>query len=85
MGRVMRKQIFAYAKTKALISFAVTAKLQRLSFRYTDSTISLLSKSRISSLKPFSVLVQFGVCRTWSETPKTGFLAMLLIYIYHIY
>ena len=47
---------------------------QRLCFRYTDSTIPLLLKSKISSLKPSSVTVQPGLCQTWSETPKTGFL-----------
>ena len=41
---------------------------QRLCFRYTDSTISLLSKSEISSLQSSSVLVQPGLCRTCSET-----------------
>ena len=53
---------------------------QRLCFRYVDSTIPLLSKSKISSLKPnSSVAVQPGLCRTWSETPKTGFLRTRLI------
>ena len=33
-----------------------------------NSTISLLSKSKISSLKPSSVTVQPGLCQTWSET-----------------
>ena len=42
---------------------------KRLCFRYTDSTIPLLSKSKISSLYPFSVTVQPGLCRTLSE-PK---------------
>ena len=42
---------------------------QRLCFRYTDITIPLLSLSKISSLLPSSVLVQPGLCRTWSE-PK---------------
>ena len=42
---------------------------QRLCFRYTDSTIPLLSKSKISSLYPSSVLVQLSLCRTGSE-PK---------------
>ena len=36
-------------------------------FRYRDSTIPLLSKSKISSLYPSSVTVQAGLCRTWSE------------------
>ena len=41
---------------------------QRLCFRYMDSTIPLLSKSKISRLQPSSVLVQLGLCQTWSET-----------------
>ena len=41
---------------------------QRLCFRYIDSTIPLLPKSEISSLKPSSVAVQPGLCRTRSET-----------------
>ena len=52
---------------------------QRLSFRYKDSTIPLLPKSEISSLNPSSVAVQPGLCRTWSETPKTVFLTTRLI------
>ena len=42
---------------------------QRLCFRNKDSTIPLLSESKISSLYPSSVTVQSGLCRTWSE-PK---------------
>ena len=41
---------------------------QCLCFRYTESTIPLLSKSKISNLLPSSVTVQPGLCRTWSET-----------------
>ena len=52
---------------------------QRLCFRYMDSTIPLLPKSEISSLYPSSVAVQPGLCLTWSETPKTGFLTTGLI------
>ena len=37
---------------------------QRLCFRYTDSTIPLLPKSEISNLKPSSVAVQPGLCRS---------------------
>ena len=43
------------------------------------STIPLLSKSEISSLKPSSVAVQPGLCGLWSETPKTAFLITRLI------
>ena len=46
-----KTRLFAYAKTKTHISFAVTAKLiSAFVFRYIDSTIPLLSKSEISSL-----------------------------------
>ena len=47
---------------------------QRLCFRYTDSKIPLLAKSESSSLQPSSLAVQPGLCGTWTETPKTGFL-----------
>ena len=46
---------------------------QRLCFRFKDSTIPLLPESEISSLQPSYVDVQPGLCRTWSETPKTVF------------
>ena len=39
----------------------------------------LLPKSEISRLQPSSVVVQPGLCGTWSETPKTGFLTTRLI------
>ena len=52
---------------------------QRLCFRYTDTTIPLLSKSEISSIYPSSVAVHPGLYATWSETPKTGFLSTRLI------
>ena len=42
-------------------------------FHYMDSTIPLLPKSEISSLYTSTVAVQPGLCRTWLETPKTGF------------
>ena len=42
---------------------------QCLCFFYMDSTIPLLSKSKISSLFPSSETVQAGLCQTWSE-PK---------------
>ena len=46
----------------------------RLGFHYTGSTIPLLPKSEISSLWPSSVTEEPSLCRTRSETPKTGFL-----------
>ena len=42
-------------------------------FRYTDSTTPLLPKSEISSILPSCVVVQPGLCRTWSEIPEDRF------------
>ena len=53
---------------------------QRLCFRYTNSTIPLLSKSKTSSLYPSSVTVQLDLCRTWSE-PKLLFFSRTGSYI----
>ena len=39
---------------------------QRLCFRYIDSTIPLLPNYKISSLWPYFVVVQPGLCGTWS-------------------
>ena len=41
---------------------------QRLCFRFTDSTLSLLFKSEISSFQPVSVAVQPSLCRTSLKT-----------------
>ena len=68
MSLVMRKPAFCICENKDREAD------QRLCFRYTDSTIPLLPKSEISSLWPSSVVVQPGLCRNRSETPKTGFL-----------
>ena len=55
---------------------------QRLCCRYTDTTIPILHKYEISSLQTSCVVIQPGLCRTWSETPKTGFLTTRLNYVY---
>ena len=76
----MRKPAFCICKNKDADQLRGNSEAdQRLCFRYSESTIPLLPKSEISSLKPFSVAVQPGLCRTWSETPKTGFLITRLI------
>ena len=78
----MRKPAFCIGENKDADQLRGNREAdQRLCFRYTDSTISLLSKYEISSLQPSSVVVQPGLCRTWSETPKTGFLRTRLIYL----
>ena len=46
---------------------------QHLCFHYTESTLSLLFKSEISSFQPASVTVQPDLCRTCSKTPLLVF------------
>ena len=76
----MRKQTFCICENKDADQLRGNREAdQRLCFRYTDSAIPLLRKSEISSLLPSSVAVQPGLCRTLSETPKTGFLTTRLI------
>ena len=80
MSRVVRKPAFCICENKDADLLRGNREAdQRLCFRYTDSTIPLLPKSEISSFYPSSVTVQPGLCRTWSETPKTGFLITRLI------
>ena len=82
MSRIVRKPDFCLGENKGADQLRGNREAdQRLCFRYTDSTISLLLKSEISSFQLFSELVQAGLCQTWSETPKTGFLASRLIYL----
>ena len=65
----MRKPAFCICENKDADQLRGNRKAdQRLCFRYTDSTIPLLSKSEISSLLPSSVTVQPGLCGTWLET-----------------
>ena len=65
----MRKPTFCLCKNKDADQLRGNREAdQRLCFRFIDSTIPLLSKSEISSFKPFSVAVQPGLCRTRSET-----------------
>ena len=80
MSLVIRKPAFSICENKDADQLRGNREAdQRLCFRYTDSTIPLLPKSKISSLYPSSVVVQPGLCGTWSETPKTGFLRTRLI------
>ena len=74
----MIKPDFAYAKTKALISFAVTLKLISAIVFATQCTIPHLHTAKISSFQHSFVTVQAGLCGTWLVTPKTGFLALRL-------
>ena len=76
----MRKQDFCICENQDANQLRGNREAdQRLCICYSDSTIPLLPKSEVSSLSPSSVAVQPGLCRTWSETPKTGFLTTRLI------
>ena len=80
----VRKPDFCICENKDADQLCVDREAdQHLCFRYTDSTIPLLPKSEISNLWPSSVAVQPGLCRTWSETTKTGFLTSRLNYPRH--
>ena len=75
MSRVMRKPDFCICENKDADQLRGNREAdQRLCFRYKDSRIPPLRKSEVSSLYPSSVTPQPGLCRAWSETPKTGFL-----------
>ena len=76
----MRKPAFCICENKDADQLPSNLEAdQRLCFCYIASTILLLSKYQISSFQPSSVTVQPGLCRTWSETPKTVFLITQLI------
>ena len=65
----MRKPTFCICENKDADQLRGNREAdQRLCFRYIDGTIPLISKSESSSLKPCSVAVQPGLCRTRSET-----------------
>ena len=78
----MRKPDFCIRENKGADQLCSNCTAdQHLCFRYSDRTIPLLSITNIPSLYPASVTVQDDLCRTWSETPKTGFLMSRLIYM----
>ena len=65
----MRKLIICICENKDADQLLGNSEAeQRLCFRYTDSTLSLLLKSDISSFYPASVTVQPDLCWTCSKT-----------------
>ena len=65
----MRKTTFGICENKDADQLRGNREAdQCLCFRYIDSTIPLLSKCEISSLKSSSVAVQPGLSQTRSET-----------------
>ena len=76
----MRKPFFCICENKNADQLRGNREAdQRLCFRYIDSTIPLLPIYEISRFCPSCVVVQAGLCGTWSETPKTGFHTTRLI------
>ena len=76
----MRKPAFCICENKDADQLRGNREAdQRLCFRYITSTIPPPPKSEIASLYPSCVAVQPGLCRTWSETPKTDFFTTRLI------
>ena len=75
----MRKPDFCLCKNKGQISFVVTAQLMSAFVFATGIVQSLpLLNPKFQASSFFSVAVRAGFCQTWSETPKTGFLASWL-------
>ena len=76
MSCVLRKLFFCICENKDADQLHSNLEAdQRLCFRYLDSAIPLLPKYEISKLWPSPEAAQPGLCRTWSETSKTCFLA----------
>ena len=68
MSCIVRKPAFYICENKDVDQLRGKREAdQHLCFRYTDSTIPLLAKSKISSLSPSSVAVQPGLCGTRSK------------------
>ena len=78
MSRIKRKSAFCICQNKDADQLCGNPEAdQRLCFRYIAITIPLLHKYKIPHIQPYSVVVQPGLCGTWSETPKTGFLTTI--------
>ena len=71
----MRKPTSAYAKTKTQTAQLISA----IVFATKIVRSPLLSKFEVSSLYAASALVHPILCRTRSDTPKTGFIVVWLI------
>ena len=74
---VVREPAFYICKNKDADHSYCTAD-KRICFRYIDITITLFLNPEFKLLAIFCGCTT-GLCRTWSETPKTGFLTARLI------
>ena len=69
MSRLKKKPTFGICEDKDTDQLGSNREAdQRICFRYLDSPIPLLPKSKTSSLWPSPVAVQPGLCRTRSES-----------------
>ena len=76
----MRKPAFCICENKGVDQMRGNhASDQRLCFCYIDCTIPLLPNSEIQKTLANSATVQLGLCLTWTEAQKMGFLATWLI------
>ena len=81
MSHVNRKTFFLQSENKGTDQLQSNhAADQHLCFGNIGSTIPILSKSEISSLKPASVAVQLSLCQTWSEISEKRFSLEWLLY-----
>ena len=79
MSHIMTKPAFVICEQQRRRSACAPAQSdQHLRFRCRDSIIPLVSIFEISSLYLASLAAQAGLCLTWSQTPKTGFLVTRL-------
>ena len=77
----MRKPVFALCEQHRRRSACASMQSdQHLCCRSIDSIIPVVTMYKISRLWLVSVIVQTNLSLTWSQTPKTGFLMMKLIY-----
>ena len=73
----MRKSVYAICeqqRRRSACTSAQSVQHLRCSLPRVDSIIHLVSMSEILSLYLASVAGQAGLCPTWSQTLKTGFL-----------
>ena len=86
LSHVMRKPVYAICEQQRHISACASSRSdQRLCFRCLDTIIPLVSISEISSLYLASVAAQAGLSLTWSQTPNTGFLVIVLVWWTRVY
>ena len=75
----MTKPAFAICKQQSRSSVHPCSLISAIVVSCLDSILPLVSISELSSLYLASLAAQTGLCLTWSQTPKTGFLVTRLI------